>query len=1086
MRPTRNHFSHDLPFVARSPIAKLSHLVLLVLALLASAACGDAPGAGDEATADAGGDLGDIGDAATDADADVRLDADARDAASDGVGDGAGAWDGDAADLADTGADLYTGPRCLSTAGCNAEPGYEGLLCVDEACVRCASDGACADTAVYGLGATCEAGRCTPCTPGEAGCACDAGSCVGDAYCAAGVCIGCAGGELDCPCNDDGTCDLGGRCGDDDYCEVCPDGELACLCLDDPEAPCGDGLECLEGLCAPETCEPGEAGCPCVEDACDAGAGCHEDAFCYACDADAVGCTCDPDEGCVGALACDAGDEVCRVPYTCDDLDCAEHQLCAEPDDEDNAEGADATCLEACEAGYRWDAGTEACALIVPSNCIADDPDSILDACADANRECVAGADAGSDASCGECAIGWVEDDTTSLCRAPLTCVELGAACLAEHRACVDGSSSTDATCGACLPPFAPTSAAPDAECVVADFATCEGADEYSYLAVCAAQDRLCVKEDGVAPTCGGCRTGYTEDAGGVCTEVVTCDELACGPRLGRDCSGDPFATCGACLDGLTAVDPGDTTSQCLERITCADLDCGDAYCFESATGGAATCGVTECGANQAFHEGSGACVSCGASCAGLDGATGRFWPYTTAGGSCVCETELGYFSDPTAANLPQACDTDGDGWVRIAAESAYDEAADPAIAANARCDVRTIDRVTLQNELLQRRDILLCHEGLVPEDLDATCTPAPIDLYEDAELDSDEAIAADLLRFPRHAHGGVGRSLTAAELTPLTRLCTADGDFNSNGVADVEEGHGLDPGTSLTARELAFMDFGFYLELHRSWYEERPLETYGAVVIAERSRCDDESADVPFPLSYSAASGDDYWRSCTRNRRADFDVDRPAPGYDFARWSCDDTDGSCAELPPPTDEVVGSAIPAHGLCDAVLPPEDGVWRGMNHHSQFRCVVLADSPHEDYELAVDAVYDPSSRPSARYDRSDCCVACADGDETCADTSEDPIGERNPRHPILGCTAASETPEDGDATFVSTRYVDAAPSAVRRWSTWARPPRRTSAWARGASASPAGSASPTGGSTQAATTGPTSSTRTSIGTAASGA
>ena len=97
---------------------------------------------------------------------------------------------------------------------------------------------------------------------------------------------------------------------------------------------------------------------------------------------------------------------------------------------------------------------------------------------------------------------------------------------------------------------------------------------------------------------------------------------------------------------------------------------------------------------------------------------------------------------------------------------------------------------------------------------------------------------------------------------------------------------------------------------------------------------------------------------------------------------------------PPPTAAAPGlSGAPAHGLCEVTLPPVDAkcavvgsafpclhgaVWRGMTHHSQFRCVVLnAEASNTEPRLAPLDVY------GGQHRFSQCHVACPAGDPTCA-------------------------------------------------------------------------------------------------------
>src|SRR5690606_17614740 len=88
-------------------------------------------------------------------------------------------------------------------------------------------------------------------------------------------------------------------------------------------------------------------------------------------------------------------------------------------------------------------------------------------------------------------------------------------------------------------------------------------------------------------------------------------------------------------------------------------------------------------------------------------------------------------------------------------------------------------------------------------------------------------------------------------------------------------------------------------------------------------------------------------------------------PGLDFAAYSCDSPTGTCdvptppsAAGPLPTECPDGSGTchptaPRHGLCEPTLA---GAWgttfRGMHHHSQFRCALVEDESTEPYALRL--------------------------------------------------------------------------------------------------------------------------------------
>ncbi|MFO0747354.1 MAG: hypothetical protein U1F43_17055 [Myxococcota bacterium] len=736
-----------------------------------------------------------------------------------------------------------------------------------------------------------------------------------------------------------------------------------------PLAACGDDKVAAQDTLAPEVDadDTGDATGE-VEDGVDAdadSADAVEDGD--ACAPGELGCACDADDACAAdELVCDAGSHLCRAAVACADAGCANHQLCAQ------AAGVDAACLPACDSGYSWNAGTLACDANPVAHCgqSASDPNAIGDDCAAAGRVCVAASGA-DPAHCGDCVSGYLEDG--SACRAPRTCSAIG--CDAQHRLCIEATRTPAA----------------DAQC-------------------------------------GDCQASYELDPDGACAKPASCAELGCA-ALGRSCVDNGFALCGDCLDGLSPKVPADPMSACVEGLGCRDLDCGDDYCIESSSVGVdATCAASTCGAGEAKNQATGACVTCNGSCT-KTGETGRFWLYTRSNGSCVCETSEDWYLDTTLGATPKPCDADGDGWVRSSAQPFVEPTGslDAAVAANARCLVHHIDRVTLQNEWAQRYVVRPCTAPHGPVAEGATCAGTEaVSLYEKTELD-DDASLTDLVRYPVYSHDGVGRQLSASEVNPLTKACvSAAADLDGNGIEDVEEAAEMEVPAAVTLTDLqaTLLHFGYFVELHTSSYEDRPGEDYGTLVIGERSRCDDA-----FPLTY-AASADPYWRQCTRNRKATFDRAAALPGFDLARWSCDATSGSCPELPAPTTLTPVTTIPAHGLCQVSRPPADGVWRGMNHHSQFRCVeVTAGAASESWQLAKADLYDATTQSAGRYQFDGCGVS----------GSASPHGSGEPAAPVIAC--APELPEAGAVGFVAARYDDdRAPADYREgcideWRTW---------------------------------------------------
>lgn len=391
-----------------------------------------------------------------------------------------------------------------------------------------------------------------------------------------------------------------------------------------------------------------------------------------------------------------------------------------------------------------------------------------------------------------------------------------------------------------------------------------------------------------------------------------------------------PPVDCGRCDRAMRACAPDGSCGDCVDGFELA----GEA-CVPEDTG---------CSDDETAHVDTGACVPCGPCDA--PGATGALWPVSDRNGGCVCETADGfYFDDSPSARVPVACDADGDGWVKRSAFN-YVNANDDAIRINARCTVRRIDRFVLQNELGQTHEVPVTQLG----------APGPVDLYETD--DNDEPIGG----FGYTYGNGVPRP---NELNPLTKLCAdRTADFNDNRIADLTEWDRVQLSEG-RAWMSVFTQMGHFAELHTSRFEAGDGDV-GRYVIAERRRC-----DADFPLAYDEGSGG-YWRSCARRRSAAFTAGHTL-AHDFARYACEDAQGSCPAVLLTDGSTTAGGVPAHGVCDLGVVP-DGPWRGMNHHSQFLCaeIVGKDAPGGPSQLRVDQVW--PERGADRYDFNRCALA----------------------------------------------------------------------------------------------------------------
>ncbi|MFO0750363.1 MAG: hypothetical protein U1F43_32540 [Myxococcota bacterium] len=484
-------------------------------------------------------------------------------------------------------------------------------------------------------------------------------------------------------------------------------------------------------------------------------------------------------------------------------------------------------------------------------------------------------------------------------------------------------------------------------------------------------------------------------------------------------------ARCGGCIDDASLQD-----GVCVGRISCGTTSClGSEYCDVST--GTPTCQPLPCAPGEA-KEGSGACRACNFTCSGA-GLSGRVWPFRTNTGTCICETTPGFFMPPGGDTRAAICDVDADGWVR---EEVEDPAltSDPALVANARCDLVSVDTVVLRDELGIDAHVVSCREGLLFEPEPTQCTQRiRLPLVESLRNDSP----GPLSDATTPAYGG--RRLEAREVNALTKACvSALGDFNDNGVEDLLEVQtpparlGDDPRQRL-------LSFAYFMETQRA-YVEKGSDGRPRLVIEERYRCDPND----FPLHYDPSvvtsstpghgptdayvSGDDatYWRSCTRGADPKFDpnADPPVPGFDFAQWSCPKGGAGCSSIAPgpphPSLDLrapipFGSAFPEDAtLCELGSRfPRDRVWRGMGHESQFKCLGVGDGP--------------GRRPLTDFGefgplRMNLCeaVSCAPGDASCAESRPVVPGSRS-LDPILHCRAIADV-ATSDVGFAAVRYA----------------------------------------------------------------
>lgn len=304
--------------------------------------------------------------------------------------------------------------------------------------------------------------------------------------------------------------------------------------------------------------------------------------------------------------------------------------------------------------------------------------------------------------------------------------------------------------------------------------------------------------------------------------------------------------------------------------------------CMPAADGGDAIClgGTCESGTGRNL---AGECQPCSVggtrTCSGglAAGLTGE--RFVDASGTCFCQPAEGFFTGPDEVS-GVACDLDGDEWVN---DSAAPFLLGEADARRARCTLRALDRVVLENE-----------DG---ETFEESVDGLP--LLESARNDGQGGSGGEpgRVRFGEY-------DLAAAAVNSMTKACaTLLTDFNDNRLSDVEEhvGSTIPSGWPRAAVVLPlhqgrYLRYSYFLELHTSELRVRP-DGQRELWIVERPRsATHEAGHVPVRQRPDA---DPYWASCRRHDDADYgDAPLSRAGGEFTH------------------------LPAR----------------MHHHSQFKCV----------------------------------------------------------------------------------------------------------------------------------------------------
>jgi len=626
--------------------------------------------------------------------------------------------------------------------------------------------------------------------------------------------------------------------------------------------------------------------------------------------------------------------------------------------------------------------------------CAAFVSGTITHVCRQQHRLCIEDS-AAFPATCGECFAGYIDD--AGGCRPVYDCNDLG--CVSQfHRHCTPAAAHLDALCGGCLPGYQPVD--PGELCSPLEQSNCQPGIAGSILLTCEEKHRGCVEQDSSA-FCGPCNPAYFDiDGDGLCDEHTGCDSLQCDQAF-MLCLPLPAPHCGPCLEGYA---PSKETGNCTQLVTCEEMECDnrDKQCMPPSfsLGDDAYC-YSPCPDKKVWHINS--CVPCAEECLG-PGQTGNLWPLAALDGECICETLDEYFVPVGGGGSAFPCDKDGDGWVRLTAMPAV-EADDQAVSSNARCAVRRMNGVVLENEGGEKRTVSLAK-------LSPGLGSFVIALFEPDHL--DDQTLPEFQNLPPYYPSLLsrGRVLLPPELNSLTKFCVAQGDFNGNGLLDVDEWH--DPHATLADNPYleTFAAFSYFGELHRGWYEalseDNPL--VGRYVIREKSRLESADTGNHVPLQYDAL----------------FELDNGAEDPEKVDWL-----QQCIVWPNPafapglantvTMDFAPFGPEEPSLDFALLmPPHENQWDGMNHHSQYRCIRLGQPEVPFKEPHVVPIADLWDDAGLRLQLNRCTSPFGSDGEA---QSSPPLGpSKNPSDPIIKCEPISEDQLlEGMVHFAAVRY-----------------------------------------------------------------
>jgi len=624
----------------------------------------------------------------------------------------------------------------------------------------------------------------------------------------------------------------------------------------------------------------------------------------------------------------------CRPVIKCSDINCQEkNKLCSEADDQ-----TDAIC-RGCADGFLEISGQ--CAR---PNCNDGAIGSIKNECEIFKRNCFEDA---AGAQCSSCKPNYIEIGDT--CEKAIVCIELN--CSENNRKCTSKTETNHAKCGRCLEGFEEN----EGVCISDKDKTCQADEKNSIADKCKAKNRECITDE-QGSRCGECSEGMIK-IDDVCSNKLSCADLNCEKNELKHCSDEPTGHCTTCLPGYVK---DEETKKCRETVKCDSIpscptgqtcvqagDYSDAFCRK-------TC------PEQSIWNGR-RCEPC-PPCKPTDLGEAGAWVWPTAAGNCICETSEGYYYSVGADMGPVPCDADGDGWVRESARIAMNSN-DPNIAANARCNVRTIDKFILINE----------------EGKQVVVTVPPIELFETDRNDDDTILSAIWKERSLPRYGDNGRNLLAKEINRLTKFChNVYVDYNDNGVADVDENPTLKASESMRPEQVVFNKFSYFSELHNAYYKAPENgEKNGSYVIQERKRSiqNPDLMNKHVPFNYPKEDGA-YWRQCKVLRDTKFPDNRIT--MDFAEYSKD----------PDSNNPL-----------------------MTHHSLFKCIVIDNNsdPKELYKVTPEEFAIEAYKPNR------------------CDVKKQPVNvEGNPAETMFDCNSVTNTSSyitPGRVTWAMAPYRD---------------------------------------------------------------